>query len=172
MYVNKLTRWHILEKESRKGRAACLWTHSFRLAGKTFETRDPRTGDVLAHVAEADKADVDLAVKAARDAFDHGKWPRMSGYVSQHNRSPLSMLRTQTSNIIWQFDFHRLFLEKINSVYILKLSQKFDFQPSTIKLDDTIIHWINLPFEWFQRCPFAQIKSIQVQTKELISNLF
>ena len=112
MYVNKLTRWHILEKESRKGRAACLWTHSFRLAGKTFETRDPRTGDVLAHVAEADKADVDLAVKAARDAFDHGKWPRMSGYVSQHNRSPLSMLRTQTSNIIWQFDFHRLFLEK------------------------------------------------------------
>jgi coniferyl-aldehyde dehydrogenase len=52
-------------------------------AGKTFETRDPRTGDVLAHVAEADKADVDIAVKAARDAFEHGKWPRMSGYVSQ-----------------------------------------------------------------------------------------
>ena len=50
--------------------------------GKTFETRDPRTGDVLAHVAEADKADVDLAVKSARDAFEHGKWPRMSGYVS------------------------------------------------------------------------------------------
>jgi len=40
---------------------------------------------VLAHVAEADKADVDLAVKAARDAFDHGKWPRMSGYVSTPN---------------------------------------------------------------------------------------
>ncbi|CAL4975512.1 unnamed protein product [Urochloa decumbens] len=50
------------------------------VSGKTFETRDPRTGDVLAHVAEADKADVDLAVKAARDAFEHGKWPRMSGY--------------------------------------------------------------------------------------------
>ncbi|KAG2589751.1 hypothetical protein PVAP13_5NG381900 [Panicum virgatum] len=50
------------------------------VSGKTFETRDPRTGAVLAHVAEADKADVDLGVKAARDAFDHGKWPRMSGY--------------------------------------------------------------------------------------------
>ncbi|XP_006644329.1 aldehyde dehydrogenase family 2 member C4-like isoform X1 [Oryza brachyantha] len=49
-------------------------------SGKTFETRDPRTGDVLAHIAEADKADVDLAVKAAREAFEHGKWPRMSGY--------------------------------------------------------------------------------------------
>ncbi|KAL6641185.1 hypothetical protein ACP70R_019366 [Stipagrostis hirtigluma subsp. patula] len=50
------------------------------VSGKTFETRDPRTGDVLAHIAEADKADVDLAVNAAREAFDHGAWPRMSGY--------------------------------------------------------------------------------------------
>nr|BAJ99154.1 predicted protein [Hordeum vulgare subsp. vulgare] len=49
-------------------------------SGKTFETRDPRTGEVMAHIAEADKADVDLAVNAAREAFEHGKWPRMSGY--------------------------------------------------------------------------------------------
>ncbi|KAJ4768379.1 aldehyde dehydrogenase 2C4 [Rhynchospora pubera] len=49
-------------------------------SGKEFETRDPRTGDVIANVAEADKVDVDLAVKAAREAFDHGPWPRMSGY--------------------------------------------------------------------------------------------
>uniref|UniRef100_A0A452ZEN0 Aldehyde dehydrogenase domain-containing protein n=2 Tax=Aegilops tauschii subsp. strangulata TaxID=200361 RepID=A0A452ZEN0_AEGTS len=53
---------------------------SLHRSGKTFETRDPRTGDVLAHIAEADKADVDLAVGAAREAFEHGKWPRMSGY--------------------------------------------------------------------------------------------
>ncbi|XP_078168666.1 aldehyde dehydrogenase family 2 member C4-like [Carex rostrata] len=49
-------------------------------SGKEFETRDPRTGDVIANIAEADKGDVDLAVKAAREAFDHGPWPRMSGY--------------------------------------------------------------------------------------------
>nr|CAB3470750.1 unnamed protein product [Digitaria exilis] len=49
------------------------------VSGRTFETRDPRTGDVIATVAEGDKEDVDLAVKAARDAFDHGEWPRMSG---------------------------------------------------------------------------------------------
>ncbi|GJN38725.1 hypothetical protein PR202_gb27793 [Eleusine coracana subsp. coracana] len=47
--------------------------------GRTFETRDPRTGDVIASVAEGDKDDVDLAVRAARKAFDHGEWPRMSG---------------------------------------------------------------------------------------------
>ncbi|KQK08538.1 aldehyde dehydrogenase family 2 member C4 [Brachypodium distachyon] len=48
-------------------------------SGKTFETRDPRTGEVIARIAEGDKADIDLAVKAAREAFDNGPWPRMPG---------------------------------------------------------------------------------------------
>ncbi len=47
--------------------------------GRTFETIDPRTGKSIVSVAEADAADVDIAVKAARKAFDHGPWPRMSG---------------------------------------------------------------------------------------------
>ncbi|XP_020686744.1 aldehyde dehydrogenase family 2 member C4 [Dendrobium catenatum] len=51
------------------------------ISGKTFETRDPRTGEVIAKVAEGDKQDVDLAVKAAREAFDYGKWPRKSGFA-------------------------------------------------------------------------------------------
>lgn len=49
--------------------------------GKTFETIDPRTGEVTARVAEGDKEDIDLAVKAARHAFDHGPWPRLPGAV-------------------------------------------------------------------------------------------
>ncbi|KAK6941536.1 Aldehyde dehydrogenase domain [Dillenia turbinata] len=49
------------------------------VSGKTFETIDPRTGEVIARMAEGDKVDVDLAVKAAREAFDHGPWPRFSG---------------------------------------------------------------------------------------------
>jgi coniferyl-aldehyde dehydrogenase len=56
-------------------------TFDISSSGKTFETRDPRTGDVIANIAEGDKEDVDLAVRAAREAFDHGKWPRMSGSV-------------------------------------------------------------------------------------------
>ncbi len=39
-------------------------------SGKTFPTHDPGTGEVLAQVAEADAADVDLAVKAARRATE------------------------------------------------------------------------------------------------------
>ncbi|XP_010527199.1 PREDICTED: aldehyde dehydrogenase family 2 member C4-like [Tarenaya hassleriana] len=49
------------------------------VSGKTFETIDPRDGKVIGRVAEGDKEDVDLAVKAARHAFDHGPWPRFSG---------------------------------------------------------------------------------------------
>ncbi len=53
------------------------WVDS--VSGKTFETINPATGEALAQVAEADAADVDLAVKAARKAF-HSKspWRRMS----------------------------------------------------------------------------------------------
>ncbi|MDO8614005.1 MAG: aldehyde dehydrogenase family protein [Dehalococcoidia bacterium] len=46
-------------------------------SGKTFETLDPATGQVLARVAEGDDADVDLAVKAARRAFDE-EWSTLS----------------------------------------------------------------------------------------------
>jgi Aldehyde dehydrogenase family len=47
-------------------------------SGKTFPVYDPSAGAVMAQVAEADAADVDKAVKAARKAFEQGPWPRMS----------------------------------------------------------------------------------------------
>src|SRR5690348_13482946 len=49
------------------------------VSGKTFPTLNPTTGEVICQVAEGDKADIDLAVKAARKAFEDGPWPRMSG---------------------------------------------------------------------------------------------
>ncbi|XP_061953705.1 benzaldehyde dehydrogenase, mitochondrial-like isoform X1 [Populus nigra] len=49
-------------------------------SGKTFPTHDPRTGEVIAHVAEGDAEDVNRAVAAARKAFDEGPWPKMSAY--------------------------------------------------------------------------------------------
>lgn len=47
-------------------------------SGKTFETLDPSTGEVICRVAEGDAADVDRAVKAARKAFESGPWPKMT----------------------------------------------------------------------------------------------
>src|SRR5579863_8511110 len=47
-------------------------------SGKTFETLNPATGETLAHVAEGSAEDIDRAVRAARKAFDHGPWGRMT----------------------------------------------------------------------------------------------
>ncbi|KAJ4959788.1 hypothetical protein NE237_019698 [Protea cynaroides] len=50
------------------------------VSGRTFPTLDPRTGEVIAHVAEGDAEDINRAVAAARKAFDEGPWPKMTAY--------------------------------------------------------------------------------------------
>ena len=52
------------------------------LSGKTFDSINPSTGDVLARVAQAGPEDVDLAVAAARRAFD-GEWSRFKPFDRQ-----------------------------------------------------------------------------------------
>lgn len=47
-------------------------------SGKTFPVYNPATGEVMAHVAEGDKEDIDRAVRAARKAFESGPWRKMS----------------------------------------------------------------------------------------------
>jgi aldehyde dehydrogenase (NAD+) len=47
-------------------------------SGKTFPTVNPATGEELCRVSEADKADVDIAVRAARKAFE-GHWKYVDG---------------------------------------------------------------------------------------------
>ncbi|KAG6472608.1 hypothetical protein ZIOFF_070082 [Zingiber officinale] len=49
-------------------------------SGKTFPTMDPRTGEVIAHVAEGGIEDINRAVSAARQAFDEGPWPKLTAY--------------------------------------------------------------------------------------------
>jgi 5-carboxymethyl-2-hydroxymuconic-semialdehyde dehydrogenase len=51
--------------------------HVESIDGGVFETRNPATNDVLASVADGRSADVDLAVSAARRAFDDGPWPHL-----------------------------------------------------------------------------------------------
>ncbi|MGW1786894.1 aldehyde dehydrogenase family protein [Streptomyces sp. NPDC002143] len=46
--------------------------------GATFTVVSPRDGQVLGEVADARPAEVDLAVAAARRAFDAGPWPRLA----------------------------------------------------------------------------------------------
>jgi aldehyde dehydrogenase (NAD+) len=63
-------------------------------SGKTFETINPANEEVLAVVAEGDKADVDEAVRAARKAYQ-GPWSQ----IGPHQRAcyllhGLTMVRT------------------------------------------------------------------------------
>ncbi len=52
------------------------WVES--VSGKRFETINPATEEAICDVAEADAADVDKAVAAARNAFNSGDWSQMS----------------------------------------------------------------------------------------------
>jgi acyl-CoA reductase-like NAD-dependent aldehyde dehydrogenase len=52
------------------------WVES--ASGKTFDTLNPATGEVLATVYEAGEEDVNRAIEAARKAFDEGPWSKMS----------------------------------------------------------------------------------------------
>lgn len=54
------------------------------LSGKTFEVLDPATEKVIAEVSEAQEADIDNAVAAARKAFDEGEWTKMAAADRSH----------------------------------------------------------------------------------------
>lgn len=56
----------------------------------TFETIDPAAQQTLAQVARGKKADVERAVKAARQAFDNGDWSQASPHSVK--RSSLALL--------------------------------------------------------------------------------
>lgn len=51
------------------------WVNS--VTGKRREVRNPADGSFITTVPEASKEDVDLAVRAARKAFEEGPWPEM-----------------------------------------------------------------------------------------------
>ncbi len=52
-------------------------------SGETFEKRDPATNEVVAHVTKSTEEDVDMAVTAARNAFDNSPWRKTTGAERQ-----------------------------------------------------------------------------------------
>ena len=67
----------------------------------------PTTEDVIARVAEPTFADADAAVAAARHAFDHGSWPRMSAAERAHICERLCAAleaRLDALNRAWMFE--------------------------------------------------------------------
>jgi|AntRauTorcE11898_2_1112593.scaffolds.fasta_scaffold03060_3 gamma-glutamyl-gamma-aminobutyraldehyde dehydrogenase len=77
-------------------------------SGRTIETRNPATGELLGNLAACDADDVDLAVRRAREAFERGDWSRMHpgerkrvmirlGKLMQRNRRELAVLESLDS---------------------------------------------------------------------------
>jgi phenylacetaldehyde dehydrogenase len=69
----ELTRWL---KRPRPNLINGQWVPA--ASGKTFETLNPADGLLLARVADSGPEDINRAVAAARRAFEHGPWRRMT----------------------------------------------------------------------------------------------
>lgn len=123
------------------------------LSGQTFETIDPRNGNPICSVALGGKEDIDVAVAAARKAFDFGPWPRMSGrergrvlsrfadLLEKHafelaaletldNGKPLSM--SQAADIPLSVDHYRYFAGYADKVYGRVIPVDGDFHAYTL----------------------------------------
>lgn len=107
-------------------------------SNSTFEVIDPSTESVIAQVTEAELADVDKAVNAAREAFDNGLWTKMEAHTRanilydftrllKENREELAQLESIDSGkayetalsddidgTIQQFEYYAGFATKIS----------------------------------------------------------
>lgn len=94
-------------------------------SGKTFATANPATGETICQVAEGDKADVDLAVKAARKAFEEGPW-------SKTNASERGRLLNKLADLLEQNIDELAALETLDNGKPYRDSRNIDL-PMTIK---------------------------------------
>src|SRR5947209_14215149 len=95
------------------------------VSGKTFSTVNPATGETICQVAEGDKADIDLAVKAARKAFTEGPWPKM-------NASERGRLLNKLADLVEQNQEELAALESLDNGKPLRDAMAADL-PLTIK---------------------------------------
>lgn len=72
--------------------------------GSTRAVSSPRDGSTLVKLPWAQRADADAAVAAARNAFDHGVWPRLHprarGEILQHFADLVEQHRTEIALLI------------------------------------------------------------------------
>jgi aldehyde dehydrogenase (NAD+) len=72
-------------------------------SGRYFETLDPANEQVIAHVAEADAADIDAAVVSAREAFE-GEWGHMRAADRGHALLRLADLIRQNQDTLIELE--------------------------------------------------------------------
>lgn len=77
--VNSYERWQYLaENIAPEGKAYIAGEHVDASSGATFDSFNPATGELVATVAACDESDVNVAVEAARKAYNSGTWSRIA----------------------------------------------------------------------------------------------
>lgn len=94
------------------------------VSGKTFQTTNPATGNVLAEIAACDTRDVDIAVAKAKAAFEDGRW---------HRRSPAQRKATllRLADLLEQHAHELAVMESLDSGKPIRECQATDV-PETI----------------------------------------
>jgi len=94
--------------------------------GRAFSVISPDTERVYVRVGEAGKADIEKAVAAARKAFDHGPWPRLThAERGAYLRAMAEKLRARSHDMaaIWPHEmgvtyaFAQSFMPRIAGIY-------------------------------------------------------
>lgn len=115
---------HKAERLSFKNQAFINGRYISAQSGNTFDCINPATGQVLTKVAACDTADVDLAVKAARNAFSSGSW-------SQRSPSERKRILLKFADLLEQHQFELAVLETLDMGKPIRDSLTSDV-PSTI----------------------------------------
>jgi acyl-CoA reductase-like NAD-dependent aldehyde dehydrogenase len=87
--------------------------------GRTFETFDPATGRAIAEVPYAGAEDVDRAVRAAREAFEDGRWSGIS--AAERTRAMLAL-----ADAVEEHADELAELESLDNGKPLKLAKRVD----------------------------------------------
>ncbi len=96
-------------------------------SSRLFEVLNCATEDVYARVVAADADDVDAAVAAARRAFDHGPWPRMSpGERAEYIRAIADGIRSKSGQLAHVWSCEMGVLHKISQPACTFLGSIFD----------------------------------------------
>lgn len=119
-------------------------------SGQTFPTLNPATEEVIMEVALADEADVDRAVRAARQAFEEGPWPRMTPYER-------SRLLWRIGDLVWAHREELAYIESLDSgkpirdarhVDVPMVAELFHYYAGWV----TKIHGETVPTKWPAFC--------------------
>lgn len=78
------------------------WTNA--ASGKTFDTLDPSTGEVIVSVAEGDKEDINRAVKVARATFEDSPWSRMIPSERERVMHRLADLMQENADVLAELE--------------------------------------------------------------------